>query len=1110
MGQLLETLLSDSPDIRNQSLEEICQDLTIEDLNAEILELDGLRRDHENLYERVRAIFFLYALYRYHLPMRKGLPEGGTIPYGGYKSLLERRFGEAIDAFWNQQDKDGPNSALSSAMAEGYHRLAFQTLANQVRKSVRSVKGNQWMFRVGHPADHPLRVVPELLVQDEDTGLYPVVAESTAVRMDLTHSAWSDIFFLGMDYPEGAKVLNISIDLCVHDEGSEEPQPPVQAFVRVIDRPILRLCSVDLEASAEIESFAEVFDFAKDYLGLLKAAVIASGIVPMGIESARQPLSELLEKMLGPGRGLEVVSQVNNIPKGSRLAVSTNLLGCLIAACMRVTGQVSSLHGPLGESDRRIVASRAILGEWIGGSGGGWQDSGGVWPGIKLIEGAHAREEDPEYGISQGRLLPEHHIFSEGEIPPGSRRKLEESLVLVHGGMAQDVGPILEMVTEKYLLRSSKEWTARQDAIRLLERMLNALKEGNIQRLGEYTQENFDGPIKDVIPWATNLYTESLIQQVREEFGQDFWGFWMLGGMAGGGMGFLFAPWKREEAQKRMGKILLDTKKQYETALPFAMDPVTYKFAINEVGTQAKVLHGKDELLMSSGYYHCTLPALLHHSSADLTQGQQAEIEHVRNYASHHLDTELTKTLLATTSEKPRKPSGFWPAGDLVSLLEQNGFDPELHEQIRRDMRAGRVGLSQNRLPPNSIIEDVPKAELFDATSPDQPAFIEEAGRNALANGQVAVVTLAGGAGSRWTRGAGVVKALNPFAQFQGKHRNFIEVHLAKTRKASVSVEQEIPHIFTTSYLTNEPISNWVNSQNEQTATDNLILSPGCYVGLRMIPMLRDLRFAWEEVHQQILDEQAQKVQESLRSALQAWASDAGEGADYRDNLPMQCLHPVGHWYEIPNLLRNGTLSRLLEKHPNLEYLFIHNIDTLGADLDPVVLGSHIASEAGLSFEVIQRELEDRGGGLAKVNGQNRIIEGLAMPDEEAEFQLSWYNTLSTWVNVSSLLNFFGLRKEDLSNPRVVASAIRDTSAKLPTYITLKDVKKRWGRGQEDIYPVAQFEKLWGDMSAQQDLTSNYILVSRMRGQQLKEPAQLDGWLRDRSAAYVDDLCDWG
>jgi hypothetical protein len=41
-----------------------------------------------------------------------------------------------------------------------------------------------------------------------------------------------------------------------------------------------------------------------------------------------------------------------------------------------------------------------------------------------------------------------------------TRRRLQESLVLVHGGMAQNVGPILEMVTEKYLLRSEAEWEA--------------------------------------------------------------------------------------------------------------------------------------------------------------------------------------------------------------------------------------------------------------------------------------------------------------------------------------------------------------------------------------------------------------------------------------------------------------------------------------------------------------------------------------------------------------------------------------------------------------------------------------------------------------------------
>jgi hypothetical protein len=80
----------------------------------------------------------------------------------------------------------------------------------------------------------------------------------------------------------------------------------------------------------------------------------------------------------------------------------------------------------------------------------------------------------------------------------------------------------------------------------------------------------------------------------------------------------------------------------------------------------------------------------------------------------------------------------------------------------------------------------------------------------------------------------------------------------------------------------------------------------------------------------------------------------------------------------------------------------------------------------------------------------------------------------------------------------------------MPTYITIKDVKKRWGHGQEDIYPVTQFEKLWGDMTALSEFKCCYVDVPRLRGQQLKEVAQLDGWLRDGSAAYLTTLCDWG
>jgi UDP-N-acetylglucosamine pyrophosphorylase len=239
------------------------------------------------------------------------------------------------------------------------------------------------------------------------------------------------------------------------------------------------------------------------------------------------------------------------------------------------------------------------------------------------------------------------------------------------------------------------------------------------------------------------------------------------------------------------------------------------------------------------------------------------------------------------------------------------------------------------------------------------------------------------------------------------------------------------------------------------------------------------------------------------------WARTAGETSDYTDNLPAQCMHPVGHWYEVPNILRNGTLKQMLEDRPQLKYLMLHNIDTLGANLDAGCLGLHIQSNADLSFEVISRRLEDRGGGLARVDGRVRLVEGLAMPREEDEFHLSWYNSLTTWIDIDRLLKIFGLDRAALANQKNVDAAIRELGRRMPTYITLKDVKKRWGHGQEDVFPVSQFEKLWGDMTALSDVNCAFLVVPTLRGQQLKDPAQLDGWLRDGSAAFVESLCAW-
>ena len=372
------------------------------------------------------------------------------------------------------------------------------------------------------------------------------------------------------------------------------------------------------------------------------------------------------------------------------------------------------------------------------------------------------------------------------------------------------------------------------------------------------------------------------------------------------------------------------------------------------------------------------------------------------------------------------------------------------------------------------------------------------------------VLTLAGGASTRWTQGAGTVKALHPFAPLGGGYRNFLDVHRAKWRRTGREYGFSPLQVITTSELTLPAVEPLVQAWNHAEPGLPVWTSPGRSIGLRMVPTLRDLRFLWEESSQQRLEERKEKVRESGRRALMDWALAAGEGADYTDNLASQCVHPVGHWYEIANLLLNGTLARVIDQRPQTDWILLHNLDTLGAVLDPGLLGHAMATGRRFCWEVITRRLEDHGGGLARVNGRLRLVEGLAFPREEDEFRLSYYNSATCWIHVDTLLGLFGLERGSLSDLAKVRLGVRSLGARMPTYITVKDVKRRWGHGQEDVFPLSQWEKLFGDMSALNDLETGFYLVDRLRGQQLKDPVQLDAWVRDGSRDAIAALCDFG
>ena len=350
-------------------------------------------------------------------------------------------------------------------------------------------------------------------------------------------------------------------------------------------------------------------------------------------------------------------------------------------------------------------------------------------------------------------------------------------------------------------------------------------------------------------------------------------------------MGFIFDPTAKDEASLVLGDIMLQTKREMECKLPFAMDPVVFSYMVNEQGTIAQVCPCNNQ---SNNTNQSALPA---------------------NDSTNKTPLTLNKAL--------------------NNLLQEEGFDIALQNYFRSELKSGNIGLASNRLSIDSELSDVTAEDvgiLNDVSS--IPPTVRSRGLDALSMGTVGVVTLAAGVGSRWTGGAGVVKALHPFVSINGNYRNFIDVHLPKSRKISADVGMQIPHVFTTSWMTHEPINNYVKRLSVGNSKDLVYISKGVSIGLRMIPMVRDLKFLFEEQSRQKLDDQAQKVQNSIHSALISWAESNGEGSDYTLNVHKQCLSPIGHWYEIPNLFLNGTLAKLLRDRPQIETLVSALIET--------------------------------------------------------------------------------------------------------------------------------------------------------------------------------------
>ncbi len=97
----------------------------------------------------------------------------------------------------------------------------------------------------------------------------------------------------------------------------------------------------------------------------------------------------------------------------------------------------------------------------------------------------------------------------------------------------------------------------------------------------------------------------------------------MLGGMSGGGMGFIFDPTRKPEAQKRLSDLMREVSEKLAGGVAFAMKPVVYDFSINERGTFAELKTGERAILARRLLQHRAAGSAPQRSAAALTASER-------------------------------------------------------------------------------------------------------------------------------------------------------------------------------------------------------------------------------------------------------------------------------------------------------------------------------------------------------------------------------------------------------------------------------------------------------------------------------------------------------
>jgi galactokinase/mevalonate kinase-like predicted kinase len=360
---------------------------------------------------------------------------------------------------------------------------------------------SQWCRRMQQAAFEHLEQA--IVASGAEEGLTPhsvlrsdeIVWARAPARLDLG-GGWTDTPPYSLEW--GGCVTNAAVDL--------NGQPPIQAYVRVIEEPVVRIGSIDLGVRIEVRKFEDLLDYrqATGSFALAKAAMALSGLVP----DKRRGVTSLKKALEAFGGGIELTT-LAAIPKGSGLGTSSIMGAVIVAALGRVMGrqltQRELFHGVL-----RL--EQALT------TGGGWQDQiGGVVDGVKMI-------------VTEPGMVPDAHIhYLPADILDPSANG--GRTLLYYTGITRLAKNILQQVVGRYLNRDREAMTTLRHIGSLARDVMDTFVRKDLEQFGRLMDVAWRLN-KRLDPNSSNDEIEALFARV----GPHIFGGKLLG--AGGG-GFM-------------------------------------------------------------------------------------------------------------------------------------------------------------------------------------------------------------------------------------------------------------------------------------------------------------------------------------------------------------------------------------------------------------------------------------------------------------------------------------------------------------------------------------------------------------------------------------------